>query len=107
MSDGFMAKLTIIPFKDSENVQIGPPAGPPFIAQFNPESFSINNEIELGPVHADLAELAERALTKHRNRRLSVFSGSASRGDAELRRGHHVLTVGRDGQPKHGTWMPQ
>jgi nucleoid-associated protein YgaU len=49
MSDGFMAKLTIIPFEDSENVQIGPPAGPPFIAQFNPESFTINNEIELGP----------------------------------------------------------
>jgi nucleoid-associated protein YgaU len=49
MSDGFMAKLTIIPFEDSENVQIGPPAGPPFVAQFNPESFTITNEIELGP----------------------------------------------------------
>ncbi len=49
MADGLLAKLTILPFEDSENVQIGPPAGPPFVAQFNPESFTINNEIELGP----------------------------------------------------------
>lgn len=62
MADGFMAKLTIIPFEDSENVQIGPPAGPPFIAQFNPESFTINNTIELGPeepAHGDDGEEAK------------------------------------------------
>jgi hypothetical protein len=49
MADGLLVKLTIIPFADSENVQLGPPAGPPFIAQFNPESLTVNNEIEFGP----------------------------------------------------------
>lgn len=48
MADGLLVKLTIVPFEDSETVQSGPPAGPPFVAQFNPESFSINNEIEYG-----------------------------------------------------------
>jgi nucleoid-associated protein YgaU len=46
---GVLLKLTIIPFEDSENVQVSAPAGPPFVAQFNPESFTVNNEIELGP----------------------------------------------------------
>jgi nucleoid-associated protein YgaU len=48
MADGLLVKLTIIPFEDSETVQMGPPAGPPFIAQFNPESFTVNNEFEYG-----------------------------------------------------------
>lgn len=47
MSDGLLDKLKIIPFKDSESVQTGLPAGPPFIAQFNPESFSVQNDIVL------------------------------------------------------------
>jgi hypothetical protein len=46
MLDGFHAKLIILPFEDSENVQMGPPAGPPFIAQFNPASFTVTNEFE-------------------------------------------------------------
>ncbi len=48
MADGLLAKLTIVPFEDSDTVQVGPPAGPPFIAQFNPESFTINTEIDYG-----------------------------------------------------------
>ena len=47
MSSGLLDKLKIIPFKDSESVQTGLPAGPPFIAQFNPETFSIKNEVKL------------------------------------------------------------
>ena len=47
--DGLLAKLVIIPFEDSDTVQVGPPAGPPFIAQFNPETLTLDNEIELGP----------------------------------------------------------
>ncbi len=69
MVDGFMAKLTIIPFEDSETVQIGPPSGPPFIAQFNPESFTIDNEIELGPdepSHGDDGEEAKFKSVKPR-----------------------------------------
>jgi hypothetical protein len=46
MADGLHAKLTIIPFDDSENVQMGPPSGPPFIAQFNPETFTVATETE-------------------------------------------------------------
>lgn len=49
MLDGFHAKLTIIPFEDSETIQKGPPAGPPFIAQFNPESFTITDEFDYSP----------------------------------------------------------
>ncbi|NLE61584.1 MAG: LysM peptidoglycan-binding domain-containing protein [Planctomycetes bacterium] len=48
MADGLLAKLTITPFEDSDTAQVGPPAGPPFIAQFNPESFTVNNEIDYG-----------------------------------------------------------
>lgn len=46
MADGLLVKLTILPFKDADTLQTGIPAGPPFIAQFNPESFSVNTEIE-------------------------------------------------------------
>lgn len=49
VADGVLVKLTIVPFEDSETVQFGPPAGPAFVAQFNPESLSVTNEIELGP----------------------------------------------------------
>lgn len=49
MSDGVLLKLTILPFEDSENVQLGAPAGPPFVAQFNPESFTVSNQAEYGP----------------------------------------------------------
>ncbi len=46
---GYLAKLAILPFDDSENVQAGPPSGPPFIAQFNPETFALTNEVNYGP----------------------------------------------------------
>ena len=62
LPDGQLVKLTITPFEDSENVQLGPPAGPDFVAQFNPETFTINNEIELGPeepAHGDSGEEAK------------------------------------------------
>lgn len=49
MIGGTLVKLTIQPFDESETVQAATPAGPPFVAQFNPESFTVNNEIELGP----------------------------------------------------------
>jgi contractile injection system tube protein len=49
VADGLLVKLIILPFEDSDTVQAGPPAGPPFIAQFNPETLTLNNEIELGP----------------------------------------------------------
>lgn len=49
MVDGLHTKLTIIPFEDAESVQKGPPAGPPFIAQFNPEMFTVNHEFEFAP----------------------------------------------------------
>lgn len=41
--DGAVLKLTILPFKDVEGV-LGPPAGPPFIAQFNPETYTDTTE---------------------------------------------------------------
>ena len=57
MPDGILAKLTITPFKDSETIQAGPPAGPPFVAQFNPEAYTVSNEFELAaedPAHGDV-----------------------------------------------------
>lgn len=41
---GSLIKLTIIPFSDSETVQVPIPSGPPVIAQFNPESLSITTK---------------------------------------------------------------
>lgn len=46
--DGALAKLTIIPFEELEG-GIGPPAGPPFVVQFNPETYTDATEIRLGP----------------------------------------------------------
>lgn len=70
MADGKLVKLTITPFEESENVQMGPPAGAPFVAQFNPESFTVNNEIEFGPeepAHGDDGEEAKFKSIKPRN----------------------------------------
>jgi nucleoid-associated protein YgaU len=69
VADGLLAKLVIVPFEDSENVQMGPPAGPPFVVQFNPESFTVSNEIELGPdepSHGDDGEEAKFKSVKPR-----------------------------------------
>lgn len=44
--DGALLKLTIIPFEDSAGA-MGPPAGPPFIVQFNPETYTDTTEINL------------------------------------------------------------
>ena len=47
MPDGLLDKLKIIPFSDAEGLQVGLPVAPPFIAQFNPETFTIKNEVQL------------------------------------------------------------
>lgn len=47
MSSGILDKLKIIPFLDAESLQSGLPSGPPFIAQFNPETLTIKNEVKL------------------------------------------------------------
>jgi len=44
--DGALLKLTIIPFEDSKGA-MGPPAGPPFIVQFNPETYTDTTEVNL------------------------------------------------------------
>lgn len=44
--DGYLDKLKILPFDESENVQASPPSGPPFLAQFNPETFSVTTEFD-------------------------------------------------------------
>lgn len=46
--DGALLKLTIIPFEDSEGA-MGPPAGPPFVVQFNPETYTDTTEFKYGP----------------------------------------------------------
>jgi hypothetical protein len=45
MSDGLLEKLKIIPFDTPNTVQDGLPVDVPFICQFNPETFSVSNEI--------------------------------------------------------------
>ncbi len=42
-------------------------------------------DLELGPVSVDLGDIAEKALEKHLNEKLSVFSASGSRGNQESR----------------------
>jgi len=46
--DGALLKLTIIPFAESEG-GLGPPAGPPFVVQFNPETYTDTTEFKYGP----------------------------------------------------------
>lgn len=46
--DGALLKLTIIPFEEVAGA-LGPPAGPPFIVQFNPETYTDTTEINLDP----------------------------------------------------------
>ena len=43
--DGALLKLTIIPFEEFEG-GMGPPAGPPFIVQFNPETYTDTTEFK-------------------------------------------------------------
>jgi nucleoid-associated protein YgaU len=47
MAFGILDKLKIIPFLDAEALQSALPSGPPFIAQFNPETLTIKNEVKL------------------------------------------------------------
>lgn len=59
--DGAVLKLTILPFKDTEGV-LGAPAGPPFIAQFNPETYTDTTEFEFGQdtaAHGDVGAEAK------------------------------------------------
>ena len=46
--DGALLKLTIIPFDVSDGA-IGLPSGPPFIVQFNPETYTDTTEFNFGP----------------------------------------------------------
>lgn len=46
--DGALLKLTILPFEEVEG-GLGPPAGPPFIVQFNPETYTDTTEFKIGP----------------------------------------------------------
>jgi hypothetical protein len=69
MADGILAKLTLLPFEYPETIQKGPPVGPPFIAQFNPETFTVANEFELGPkdpAHGDVGGEAKFKYVKPR-----------------------------------------
>lgn len=47
--DGALLKLTIIPFKETAKGGLGPPAGLPFIVQFNPETYTDTTEYKYGP----------------------------------------------------------
>ena len=87
MADGLHAKLTITAFEDSENVQMGPPVGPPFIAQFNPETLTVNTEIEFGPeepAHGDDGEEAKFKSIKPRSFSFDfLLDGTGAAGDKQ------------------------
>ena len=44
--DGALLKLTILPFAKDDAGFLGPPSGPPFIAQLNPETYTDTTEYE-------------------------------------------------------------
>lgn len=55
-------KMAIYPFDDSETIQRDSPSGPPFITQFNPETFSDTTEVQLAPTepaHGDSGQEAK------------------------------------------------
>jgi len=59
-----LVKLTILPFDDSETIQVGAPSGPPFIAQFNPETYTDTTEIELAPTEPAPGDAGQEAKFK-------------------------------------------
>jgi nucleoid-associated protein YgaU len=73
MTDGLLAKLTIIPFDDSNNVQTGSPSGPPFIAQFNPETFALNNVIKYESENVAQGQVGAEAKFNHIDARTFNF----------------------------------
>jgi len=64
--DGALLKLTIIPFEDDNGV-MGPPAGPPFIVQFNPETYTDTTEFKYGPDEVPAGSNGEEAKFAGRN----------------------------------------
>ena len=58
--DGALAKLTIIPF-DDVGEGIGAPAGPPFIVQFNPETYTDTTEINFEEHNKAAGDAGEQA----------------------------------------------
>lgn len=61
--DGALLKLTMIPFKDDTTGILGPPAGPPFIAQFNPETYTDTTEFTYKEEQAQGDTTAEAKFT--------------------------------------------
>src|SRR5262245_27021498 len=103
--DGLLGKVVIIPFEDSDTVQVGPPAGPPFMAQFNPETLSLANEIELGPeepAHGDDGSEAKFKSIKPRTFNFEfLLDGTGASGlpsDVTLQVELFKLTVGFSGK---------
>nr|WP_136251110.1 hypothetical protein [Ningiella ruwaisensis] len=45
MASGLLDKLKILPFASADTIQGGLPVDVPFVCQFNPESFTVDNEI--------------------------------------------------------------
>lgn len=85
MADGLLAKMIILPFDDEKTVQAGPPAGPPFIAQFNPESYTVTNEVELateGQAKGDVGGPAKFNAVKPRSFSFDfLLDGTGAAGD--------------------------
>ncbi len=67
--DGVLDKVKIIPFENPETFQMGFPIGPPFIAQFNPESFSIDTQYDWGPEETTHGDKGGEAKFKSVNQR--------------------------------------
>lgn len=59
-----LVKLTILPFDDSETIQADSPSGPPFVAQFNPETYTDTTEIELAPTESAHGDAGQEAKFK-------------------------------------------
>jgi hypothetical protein len=90
MANGALLKLTIIPFKNDSDTQ--DPTGlnpltaslePPFVAQFNPESFTVNKEIEYETNEASGSDGGEAKFVKVNPRKFSfdlLFDGTGAAG---------------------------
>jgi len=72
MSEGQLIKLTITAFDDTETVQSGSPSGPEFVAQFNPESFTVTDGFEYVERKSNDGEAGQEA--KYRATKPRTFS---------------------------------
>ena len=111
MQGGQLEKLKIYPYADSETVQAEARSETPFVVQFNPETFTINTELDIGPdepAQGDSGEEAKFKSIKSRSFGFDIYidgtGASGEKKDVAEEIEHFKKTVGFSGET-HRTYF--